>query len=119
MSGARISVSTPFEIGFTHEGTDDGHCASLPSVFACSPPGRPRNSPSPWSALVPDLVTMLTAALEVQPNSAENAFDSTVISWIAPTGTVAIIVWRPHGSSLLAPSMVTAVSRRPPAPVTE
>ena len=55
----------------------------------------------------------------VQPNSAENAFDSTEISWMAPTGTVAIMVWRPHPSSLLAPSSMKVVVRRLPPPVTK
>jgi hypothetical protein len=44
---------------------------------------------------------------------------SSDISWIAPIGTVAIIVCRPHASSLFAPSSVTVVCRRPPAPVTK
>ena len=61
---------------------------------------------------MPDLVTMFNAGPEVQPNSEENAFESTVISWMAPSGTVAIIVWRPHASSLFAPSSVTVVVRR-------
>ena len=65
------------------------------------------NSPSPCRSLVPDLVTMFNAGPAVQPNSEENAFESTVISWIAPSGTVAIAVWRPHPSSLFAPSRVT------------
>ena len=62
---------------------------------------------------------MFSAGPAVQPNSAENAFESTEISWMAPTGTVAIIVWRPQASSLLAPSSVTVVWRRPPAAVTK
>ncbi len=64
------------------------------------------NSPSPCRPFVPDLVTMFNAGPEVQPNSEENAFESTVISWMAPSGMVAIIVWRPHASSLFAPSSV-------------
>ncbi len=63
---------------------------------------------------MPDLVTMFSAGPAVQPNSAENAFESTVISWIAPSGTVAIIVWRPQPSSLFAPSSVNVVVRRDP-----
>jgi hypothetical protein len=35
---------------------------------------------------------MFSAGPAVQPNSAEKALDSTEISWMAPTGTVAIIV---------------------------
>ena len=68
---------------------------------------------------MPDLVTMFSAGPAVQPNSEENAFESTVISWMAPSGTVAIIVWRPHASSLFAPSSVKVVVRREPAPVTK
>src|SRR5215813_7042054 len=41
----------------------------------------------------------------------------TVISWIAPIGTVAIAVWRPQPSSLFAPSSVKVVARREPTPV--
>ena len=47
---------------------------------------------------------MFTAVPDVQPNSAEKAFESTVISCTAPTGTVENIVWRPQGSSPVAPS---------------
>ena len=68
---------------------------------------------------MPDLVTMFSAGPAVQPNSAENAFESTVISWTAPIGTVAIIVWRPQASSLFAPSSMNVVVRRLPAPVTK
>ena len=57
--------------------TDGGQKPSVENVFACSPPGRARYSPSPRSAFVPDLVTMFSAGPAVQPNSAENAFDST------------------------------------------
>jgi hypothetical protein len=89
------------------------------NVFACAPPGRAMASASPCSALVPDLVTMFSAGPAVQPNSAENAFESTDNSWMAPMGTVASIVCRPHPSSLLAPSSFTVVWRRPPAPVTK
>ena len=77
------------------------------------------NSPSPCRVFVPDLVTMFSAGPAVQPNSEENAFESTVISWMAPSGMVAIIVWRPHASSLFAPSSVVVVVRREPAPVTK
>ena len=64
--------------------------------------------------MVPVLVTMFSAGPEVQPNSDEKALDSTEISWIAPTGTVACIVWRPQPSSLLAPSSMNVVVRRLP-----
>ena len=53
----------------------------------------------------------ISAGPAVHPYSAENAFESTVISWMAPIGTVAIIVWRPQPSSLFAPSSVTVVVR--------
>src|SRR6266851_1762800 len=76
--------------------TDGAQKPSVPNVFACHAPGRVMNSPSPRTSLVPDLVTMFSAGPAVQPNSAENAFDSTETSWMAPTGTVAIMVWRPH-----------------------
>ena len=38
---------------------------------------------------------------------------------IGAIGSVAIMVWRPHASSLLAPSRVVVVVRREPAPVTK
>ena len=68
---------------------------------------------------MPPLVTMFNAGPAVQPNSEEKALERTVISWTAPSGTVAIMVWRPHASSLLAPSSVAVVVRREPAPVTK
>ena len=105
--------------GVTQLETDGGQNPLVEKVFACMSPGRPRYSASPCSPLVPLLVTMFNAGPAVQPNSEENAFDSTVISWTAPRGTVAIIVWRPHASSLFAPSSVTVVVRREPAPVTK
>ena len=67
---------------------------------------------------MPDRVTMFSAGPAVHPNSAENALERTEISWMAPTGTVAIMVWRPHPSSLLAPSSMKVVVRRLPPPVT-
>src|SRR4029453_17969726 len=97
--------------------TDGAQKPSVENVFACELPGRPMYSAWPCRALVPDLVTMFNAGPAVQPNSAENAFDSTAISWTAPTGTVAIMVWRPQLSSLLAPSSMNVVVRRLPAPV--
>src|SRR6185295_19655354 len=60
---------------------------------------------------------MFKAGPDVQPNSEENAFERIVISWMAPSGTVAIAVWRPHPSSLFAPSSVKVVARREPTPV--
>jgi hypothetical protein len=60
---------------------------------------------------------MFKAGPEVQPNSDANAFVSTWISLMAPRGTVAMAVWRPHPSSLFAPSSVNEVARREPTPV--
>ncbi len=57
---------------------------------------------------------MFIAGPDVQPNSAEKAFDSTATSSTAPIGTVAIIVCRPQPSSLLAPSSMKVVVRRLP-----
>ena len=62
---------------------------------------------------------MLNAGPDVQPNSAEKAFDCTDTSCTAPTGTVAIIVCRPQPSSLLAPSSMYVVVRRLPEAVTK
>src|SRR5262249_4243233 len=95
--------------GLTQVGTDGGQKFLVENFFACQSPGRIMNSPSPCRLFVPDLVTMFSAGPEVQPNSEENAFESAVISWMAPIGTVAIGVWRPHPSSLLAPSSRTVV----------
>jgi hypothetical protein len=36
---------------------------------------------------------------------------------MAPSGTVAMAVWRPQPSSLFAPSSVKVVARREPTPV--
>src|SRR5205085_5295616 len=116
ISTGLIAVSV---VGLTQLGTDGGQKPLVGNVSACQSPGRIRNSPSPWKPFVPDLVTMFNAGPEVQPNSEENAFVSMLISWIAPRGTVAIMVWRPHTSSLFAPSSVTVVVRREPAPVTK
>src|SRR6185436_7480956 len=96
-------------VGAMQLATDGAQNPVVPKLFACQLPGRVMNRPSPRTSLVPDLVTMLRAGPAVQPNSAENAFDSTEISWIAPIGTVAIIVWRPQPSSLLAPSSMKVV----------
>jgi hypothetical protein len=73
--------------------------------------------PSPWKSFVPDLVTMFSAGPEVQPNSEEKAFVRMLISCTAPSGTVAMAVWRPQPSSLFAPSSVNVVARREPTPV--
>src|SRR5579862_2607715 len=116
MSGGTSGVAAPLVVGGTQLGTDRGHWLSAENVVDCIPPGRPRNSDSPCVAFVPDLVTMLMPALDVQPNSAENARDMMFISCTAPTGIVENIVWRPHGSSPLAPSTMKSASRRPPAP---
>src|SRR6185369_13709138 len=85
----------------TQLGIDGGQKPLVENVSACQSPGRNMKRPSPCNSLVPDLVTMFSAGPAVQPNSAENAFEITAISWMAPTGTVAIMVWRPHPSSLL------------------
>src|SRR4029453_18516268 len=78
--------------GVTQVDTDDGQKPLVENVFACQSPGRLIKSPSPWRSFVPDLVTMFKAGPAVQPNSAENAFESTAISCIAPSGIVAIAV---------------------------
>src|SRR3984893_11559472 len=104
-------------LGVTQLGTEGGQKPLVENVFACQSPGRLINSASPCRLFVPDLVTMFRAGPEVHPNSEEKAFESTVISWMAPSGTVAIAVWRPHPSSLLAPSSVNVVARREPTPV--
>src|SRR4029077_19296652 len=115
-SAGLIAVSVA---GATQVETDGAQKPVVANVFACQLPGRPMYRPSPCASFVPDLVTMFSAGPAVQPNSAENALESTAISWIAPTGTVAIIVWRPHPSSLLAPSSMNVVVRRLPPPVTK
>src|SRR6185295_7515941 len=101
-SGTSAGLIAPSVDGVMQLATSGAQKPLVENVFACAPPGRPIASTSPRSALVPDLVTMFSAGPDVQPNSAENAFDSTDISWIAPIGTVASIVWRPQPSSLLA-----------------
>src|SRR5437764_12240285 len=99
MSGGTITVARPLDTGGTHVAMDAGHCASAENVLAWSPPGRPRNSASPCVVFVPAFVTMLMAALDVHPNSAEHARDITFISCTSPTGMVENIVCRPHGPS--------------------
>ena len=103
-SGTSAGLTAVSVAGVTQVGTDGAQKPVVANVLACQLPGRAMYSPSPCRSLVPDLVTMLSAGPAVQPNSAENALESTAISWMAPTGTVAIIVWRPQPSSLLAPS---------------
>src|ERR1700732_5283195 len=101
-------------LGVLQVDTDDGQKPIVENVFACQSPERIMNSPSPRRLFVPDLVTTFSAGPAVHPYSAENAFESSVTSWTAPSGTVAIIVWRPHASSLFAPSSVKVVVRREP-----
>src|SRR4030095_10251901 len=101
--GARIAAAAPLAVGATHDEIDEGHCAPVPSEDGCGPPGRPRISASPCILFVPDLVTMLIAAPEVQPNSVEKARDITFISCTAATGSAANIVCRPHGSPPRSP----------------
>ncbi len=88
MSGGTSATAAPFDVGGTQVATDGAHWAPAEKLVDCIPPGRPRNNPSPCTALVPDLVTMLTPALAVQPNSDENARDMMFISCTAPTGIV-------------------------------
>src|SRR5215468_7827260 len=116
-SGMSTGLIAASEGGLTQVGTDGGQKFLVENFFACQSPGRIINSPSPWKLFVPDLVTTFNAGPEVQPNSEENAFVSTFISWMAPSGTVAIAVWRPQPSSLFAPSSVKVVARREPTPV--
>src|SRR5262245_10293395 len=107
MSTGLIAVSAG---GVTQLDTDGAQKPFVENAFDCQlPPGRFMNRPSPCRLFVPDFVTMFNAGPEVHPNSDENALESTVISWIAPNGTVAIAVCRPHASSLFAPSSVTVV----------
>src|ERR1700719_2303742 len=96
MSTGLIAVSVD---GVTQLETDGAQKPLVENVFACMLPGRLMNTASPCRLFVPDLVTMLSAGPAVQPYSDEKAFDSTVTSCTAPTGTVVIIVWRPHASS--------------------
>src|SRR5258705_8460044 len=100
ISTGLIAVSVE---GVTQLETEGAQKPFVEKVFACISPGRFMYRASPCRALVPPLVTMFSAGPAVQPNSEEKAFESTVISWTAPSGTVAIIVWRPHASSLFAP----------------
>src|ERR1041384_6690990 len=111
MSTGLIALSVG---GVRQVGTDGGQKFVVEKVSACQSPGRIRKSPSPCRTFVPDLVTMFKAGPAVQPNSEENAFVRMLISCIAPSGTVAIAVWRPHPSSLFAPSSVKVVVRREP-----
>src|ERR1700730_8353962 len=80
VSGMSTGLIATSVVGVTQLATDGGQKFLVENVFACMPPGRPRNSPSPCRSFVPDLVTIFNAGPAVQPNSAENAFESTVIS---------------------------------------
>src|SRR3954462_3917334 len=91
-SGTSTGVIDVRVVGVTQLATEGGQKFVVEKLFACMSPGRPMKSPSPCSRLVPDFVTMFKAGPAVQPNSEENAFESTVISWTAPIGTVAIAV---------------------------
>src|ERR1044071_2565833 len=86
--------------GVLHVSTDDGQKPLVENVFACPDSGRTSVSASPCRVFVPDFVTTFNAGPAVQPYSAENALESSVTSCTAPRGTVAIIVCRPHASSL-------------------
>ena len=86
-SGMSTGLMTWSVVGVTQLATDGGQKLFVEKLSACMPPGRTRNSPSPCIVLVPDLVTMFRAGPAVQPNSEENAFESTLISWMAPIGT--------------------------------
>src|SRR4051794_40338133 len=120
LSGTSTGLMAVRVPGVTQVETDGAQKFLVENVCACMlPPGRAMKRASPWMLLVPDLVTMFNAGPAVQPNSEENALESTVISWMAPIGMVAMAVWRPHASSLLAPSSVLVVVRREPAPVTK
>src|SRR5262245_15380342 len=70
------------------------------------PPGRAMARTSPWRSFAPPLETMFRAGPDVQPYSDEKAFERTVTSRRAAMGSVAVAVWRPQLSSLLAPSRV-------------
>src|SRR5437879_3915909 len=91
-SGMSTGLIAARVVGVTQLGTDGGQKFVVENVSACMPPGRLRNSPSPWYLFVPDLVTMFNAEPAVQPNSDENALESTVTSWMAPIGIVATAV---------------------------
>src|SRR5712672_3460910 len=96
VSGISTGLMAVSVEGVTQPDTDGAQKFLVENVFACMSPGRFMYSASPCRPFVPDLVTMFNAGPAVQPNSEENAFESTVISWMAPSGTVAIMVWRPH-----------------------
>src|ERR1051326_8938358 len=98
-SGISTGLIALSVVGVAQLSTDGGQKFLVENVSACQSPGRTRNSPSPCRRFVPDLVTMFNAGPAVQPNSEENAFVRMVISWMAPSGTVAMAVWRPHPSS--------------------
>src|ERR671939_642213 len=104
-SGMSTGLMARSVAGVTQVSTEGGQKPFVENVFACQlPPGRTRVKPSPWNSFVPDLVTMLSAGPDVQPNSDEKALVRRLISCTAPMGTVATAVWRPQPSSLFAPS---------------
>ncbi len=119
VSGMSTGLTDPSVAGVTQLDTDPGQKLSVENDLACQSPGRNMYSASPCRSFVPDLVTVLIAAPEVQPYSAENESESTAISWTALIGMVATDTWRPHPSSLVAPSSVNVVARREPTPVTK
>src|SRR5215470_6028545 len=116
MSGGLTVVR---EAGVTHVETDDGQNSSVLSVFDCQLSGRFMYSASPCRVLVPDLLTMFIAGPAVHPNSAENELERICTSCTAPSGSVVIAVWRPHPSSMLAPSSMYVFVRRLPPAVTK
>src|SRR5207249_2316864 len=72
-SGTSAGLTAVSVVGVMQQlATDGAQKPSVPNVFACQPPGRVMNSPSPRTSFVPDLVTMFSAGPAVQPNSAEN-----------------------------------------------
>src|SRR5690242_18063598 len=91
-SGMSTGLMALSVTGVTHVSSECGQKFFVEKVSACQSPGRNKNTPSPCRVLVPDLVTMFSAGPEVQPNSEEKAFERTVISCIAPSGTVAMAV---------------------------
>src|SRR4030081_2492218 len=116
LSGISTGLMAMSVVGVTQLDTDGAQKFLVENVLACMSPGRFMYSASPCRLFVPDLVTMFNAGPAVQPNSEETAYESTVISWTAPSGRVAIMVCRHHASSSFAPSSVVVVVRREPAP---
>ncbi len=75
-----IGLITCRVVGVTQVETDFGQKFFVENDFACNLPGRIIKSPSPLKLFVPDLVMMFRAGPEVQPYSAENAFERTLTS---------------------------------------